>query len=1213
MAMISLPKTLDDQARLPLPDGRAWVLNGADISAPEGTYYVRHFTGPISMLKVGAVLGHASAMELPNLRPATFWAPEDGIVIASRFNLDGCQLVERTERSGWAEAVDLWRPLVFAIQSAHQRGIVHGALNPWSVWFDRDAQRLVAFDGATWIARLDDDMWHGRTMQHDVRALARLLIYLHQPSTLHVEDPNLEGIPAYALPVLRRALEGEVTTGDLISGLAPAPTRTTVFATDEEDRETVLYGRVYGVDHVQHPSFGEGVKFWMTHPAYDEKGEAQGYSPPRGTFFYESTHGDVFRSAADVWDGAELNLVDARVVADSAGNSFLTAHAETLPVLEPHWPVPVTNVIKAQGCVSRYFVDLRDPGAPGRPLVLGNLVHGFLDDLTLVPDNPSFEASWNARIPNLRVSMLLAGLRDKDMPKFREDAQTHFDGIVSFAMKRSHAERVGWSGENVEVSRYSSVYGLEGRIDLVTQDDRTGLHIVELKTGRPRDEHISQVRCYRLLWDGLTNRREMTANGYLLYSKDARLQSTPLDDPLRERRLLRARNALVAAHHTMAFTDEMPLPAYMDNPRACRAPDCRFRKDRCAQQSTHLGLLADIKSSPRRRELWAYWRHFVRLLEVENWVDHEQIGLMLQNSRTIDRVKSHRAVTGLSLTDFTADALSFSGMNSRAFNERETVIAHRGDFHSDHIIKGRIRQVDGDIVTLETSAAESGAVLPKDGWILDKMPMRVGYRAAQQALYRTLADGDDDLIEILVRPWTQETELLMTGDRSTAISEATSEVLNDAQLDAVATAVSSPRGCLVQGPPGTGKTTVIAHTVRELVARGERVLLAAQTHTAVDTMLSRLLQLDDDIEFLRVGSVGRSVELVRRLEELGIDAASRFTDEIGWSTDSLDTLAETLQSATVVGCTTHAAARSDAIAFMCKDGLFDTVIIDESTQISEPMSLAAINRARRFVLVGDHKQLPPIVQSELANSLIVDGWTFDDVENAPQLGLFDAPDDDPESPGLRGLDQSLFERLANHGCPYVMLQEQYRMHADVMAFSNRSYYGGRLRSSPTVAGQQMPLQKPPDHAFAPVLDPAHPVVFVDVPGKSMDGRTNKQEAEFVRDVVRELQRVSPDLSIGVISPFRAQVHAIAPMVDRGIDVDTVERYQGSERDVIIVSLVKTSEAGVFLSDPRRLNVTLTRARTKLIIVGHQACLEGDPLFRELIHQPETSIVQWPES
>jgi DNA replication ATP-dependent helicase Dna2 len=415
--------------------------------------------------------------------------------------------------------------------------------------------------------------------------------------------------------------------------------------------------------------------------------------------------------------------------------------------------------------------------------------------------------------------------------------------------------------------------------------------------------------------------------------------------------------------------------------------------------------------------------------------------------------------------------------------------------------------------------------------------------------------------------------------------------------------------------------------------------VTAQTNTAVDTILAKVL--DAGVRtFLRVGHESRSGELASLIASEGANPALFFTESLAQQAGSLRELGNALKESPVFGCTTHAAAGSSALEYLRREypsPVFDVVIVDEASQLTEPLLLGSLCLGRRFVLVGDHLQLPPIVESPQALSVFLDPgsmrYAADEVMDGP-MDLPNAPiktfalPEELRRIGVAGLDRSLFERLVTR-LPHVMLEEQYRMNAAIMAFSNREFYGGKLRAHDDVAGHT--LRYTPGYldaqpaALRPILNPDMPVTFVDVDGAD-DARTNPAEAQALVETLLPL--INPEAflhggphgprpSVGVISPFRAQVQLIrellyqklGPQAQR-IEVDTVERYQGGERDIILVSLVKTERAGEFLADTRRLNVTLTRARKKLIVFGHKPCLAHSPLYRLLIEQPETQLVTW---
>jgi DNA replication ATP-dependent helicase Dna2 len=334
----------------------------------------------------------------------------------------------------------------------------------------------------------------------------------------------------------------------------------------------------------------------------------------------------------------------------------------------------------------------------------------------------------------------------------------------------------------------------------------------------------------------------------------------------------------------------------------------------------------------------------------------------------------------------------------------------------------------------------------------------------------------------------------------------------------------------VWGPPGTGKTRIIPEIVRRISGR---LLLGAFTNTAVDKMLMALLDADPSVRFLRMGRAADSPELAARLS----DPQDYFSEDLALKHRSVHAIRRVMDEAPIVAATAHRACTMPYI----RRRAFEMTIVDEAGQLTEPLTLGLTLRARRFVLIGDDRQLPPVVRTR-------------------ELGF------------------SMFERLKKE-CEQsgkqslTLLDTQYRMHPLIMSVSNRFFYDGRLR-----AGVSQDDRLPPDGA---------PVLMVPVDSHGSD-RINVEEADAVERIVRRYRRDYgvPADGIGVVSPFRAQVVLLRKRLqDTGVTVDTIERFQGGERDIMILSLVR-SRGGGFVFDDRRFNVAVTRARRKLVFVAH---------------------------
>jgi DNA replication ATP-dependent helicase Dna2 len=944
-----------------------------------------------------------------------------------------------------------------------------------------------------------------------------------------------------------------------------------------------------------------------------------------GAFTYAGRPGSSDRRAWDAvrstWPDAVVSLFDALEVTDSRGGRYLAIDGRTSVVLDPWFPVSVTDVAKIEGvraeaCASRWLVDIRDAELPSRHLVVGGLAHDLLERLVQyavdASDRESFDRLFDVCAAERRISALAAGMNDQAMRETRDALAEHFTHLLEWTDPRATTRR----GRVAEASRVSSRYGLEGRIDLALLDDDT-LRIVELKTGRrQRPEHERQVRAYALLWDPVAETEGRKVEGWLLYSQTGTKRPIRRRDHATEREVLRPRNALVALHRWFSHGDTAANPlSYGDDMDRCRDEACRFRRERCAAQCGILGSNdgshaeaptpstgplhdadRDLVVAARR-----YYTHFVSLVEREYRAASAAMGDVHQAGTVDERVRDRDAIAGARIdgADAAGRRVRFDVDNPGVFHAGDRVIAHRGDFDAQATINGRVVEATRDTLVVRSDGAAAAGALPDDGWVIDTAPARIGFRDMHRALFGLLASGNLRRLERIVRPSrAADGQRLLLQDAGSPpsfdASGARARELNAGQRRAVAAALNDHDALLIQGPPGTGKTTVIASLVAELVARGQRVLVAAHTNTAVDTALARIVDAGV-IDVLRVGSASAaSGDLVDALAARGRAADRHCTVDLAREATQLESLRNRIIETPVIAATTHRCSSSDVFALLARhqygptnEGMwrptFDVAIVDEASQLTEPMCLAAVLRARRFVLVGDDRQLPAVVAADDALSATVD---------VAHASLRDA--------GVAGLDRSLFERL-RPWTPCVMLTRQYRMNERVQAWPSRRYYGGRLQADPSVADRSLDLDAGSLDDLDPELhrrvDPSRPSVWVDV-GDGETGNSHPQEAHEVARTVGALVRSWPGgpsaltrEAIGVVAPFRAQCHAIrdalidalGPVADL-VEVDTVDRFQGREKEVMLVSLVRRQWCD-FVMDPRRLNVTLTRARSKVIVFG----------------------------
>ncbi|MFT7583580.1 MAG: ATP-dependent RNA/DNA helicase IGHMBP2, partial [Myxococcota bacterium] len=442
--------------------------------------------------------------------------------------------------------------------------------------------------------------------------------------------------------------------------------------------------------------------------------------------------------------------------------------------------------------------------------------------------------------------------------------------------------------------------------------------------------------------------------------------------------------------------------------------------------------------------------------------------------------------------------------------------------------------------------------------------------------------------------------------------------LNASQREAVEFALSTTPIALIHGPPGTGKTRTLVALIREAVARGDRVLACAASNIAVDNMAERLAAAG--VPIVRMGHPERvlpSVEALtldvlvdategaqlarrwiaeahairRRMfarsdrgrldyhdrREMMATAGKLFRDARGQLAAARD---QVLARAAVV-CTTAYGAGTRAIA----DIAFDWVVLDEATQATDPMAMVALGRAPRAVLAGDPMQLPPTV-----------------LDHAAEAGA---------------LGETIFERLmARLGQETTrMLTVQYRMHATLMGLVNAALYGGRLMAHEGVASAL--LSDLP--GIVPDAGRPEPLCFLDTAGRGWtefrpedDPSVSNpdQGARTALEVRRLVSRGVEPSEIAVITPYDAQVRQLrgrlADLLDVGLEVGSVDGFQGREKRVIVVDLVRSNERGDigFLRDVRRINVALTRARRQLIVLGDGATLGGHPFYAGCVAEAE---------
>lgn len=535
-----------------------------------------------------------------------------------------------------------------------------------------------------------------------------------------------------------------------------------------------------------------------------------------------------------------------------------------------------------------------------------------------------------------------------------------------------------------------------------------------------------------------------------------------------------------------------------------------------------------------------------------------------------ERVAKGRCITGIDRVEKREDwCFFFCPENLSDFREGDVVRLHRGN-PRDPVARGQWG-VDG--MTAEGTEYFAlkliGSALldnpPEEGWTLDGdfIDLEDSVNRAIDEMAET-ERGRERIIPLFQDAAPDEVDPAVY---EAGLQQAELDGFNEQQQEAIAEGVSAQWCSLIQGPPGTGKTRTLANIVKQRVERGERILVTAVTHRAIEQALLAIAKMMPG--FTRIGKIG--LPLTQGRDQ--VPAYESFAD-CPWNGE---------EGGYVIGATPFA-ARSRRLAGVD----FDVVVMDEASQMTVPLGIMAMLSAEIYLIIGDAAQLPPVVQS-------------DGPENAAEYSIF------------RRLEKSR-ER--------VMLTTTYRMNGEITNWVGGLFYQGRLQSAPQVAGNRFRgtggIRKE-ERWIEQIVQREDSLQWVET-GDHGTRHYSMEEAGMVARLARAFRQAgcSP-AQMGVVTPFRRQARMVRYRL-RGKDgeesdlwrdlvVDTVERMQGQERDIILISTA-ASDVGflhavsAFLYQPARLNVAVSRARLKVVVFAANSFLspEGDEPMKENVYR-----------
>ncbi|XP_036120906.1 DNA replication ATP-dependent helicase/nuclease DNA2 isoform X2 [Molossus molossus] len=695
---------------------------------------------------------------------------------------------------------------------------------------------------------------------------------------------------------------------------------------------------------------------------------------------------------------------------------------------------------------------------------------------------------------------------------------------------------------DIEESIWSPRFGLKGKIDVtvgvkIHRGCKTKYKIMplELKTGKESNsiEHRSQLVLYTLLSQ---ERRADPEAGLLLYLKTGQMYPVPAKH-LDKRELLKLRNQMAfSLFHRISKSATGKMTELVPLPQMIEEQQtCKYcsQVGNCALYSRAVEQQMDDNSVP-----------IVMLPKIKEETQHLKLThleyfslwcLMLTlESQSKDNKKNHQSIW----------LMPSSEMNLSVLPESTLFRLDQEEKNCD---------IDTPLGNLSKLMKNTDASQKLRDLIIDfREPQFISYLSSVLP-----HDAKDTVASIL-------------------------KGLNKPQRQAMKKVLLSKDYTLIVGMPGTGKTTTICTLVRILYACGFSVLLTSYTHSAVDNILLKLAKFK--IGFLRLGQTQKVHPDIQK-----------FTEEEICRSKSIKSLAllEELYNSQLIVATTCMGINHPIFSRK----VFDFCIVDEASQISQPVCLGPLFFSRRFVLVGDHQQLPPLVLNREARAL--------------------------------GMSESLFKRLERNENAVVQLTVQYRMNSKIMSLSNKLTYEGKLECGsdkvasavinlPNFKDVKLELEFYADYSETPwligVFEPNNPVCFLNtdqVPAPEQvekSGVSNVTEAKIIVFLTSVFMKAGCNPSdIGIIAPYRQQLKIINDLLAHSsigmVEVNTVDKYQGRDKSIILVSFVRSNKDGTvgeLLKDWRRLNVAITRAKHKLILLGCVSSLNRYPPLGKLL-------------
>lgn len=927
---------------------------------------------------------------------------------------------------------------------------------------------------------------------------------------------------------------------------------------------------------------------------------------------------EEFKDTVDeLWRYAQLNLLDVTV--DDNG-----VYTPSFIVLEPDYLLDISSLAECYkdygSHPANYFLSRLVPIENARPLLLGNIANLFLDEWIYAGEKePDYTECMKKAFRQYPIELAACEeLRNPQKEKeFAQDCRMHFEHIRETVQKTflQPGYNLDKNDAVLEPSYICEALGIQGRLDYMQRDMSS---FIEMKSGKadeyamqgrlePKENNRVQMLLYMAVLEYSMGQERRSMHPYLLYTR------YPLLYPARAswaqvRRIINLRNCIVASeygvqlHNHPSFTQRLLAQI---NPSVLNQKGLqgRFWEQYLKPSISRFGERMELLTPLERTYFYTLYNFITKELYTSKsgdvncesrtgasalWLstldEKRDAGEILYDLTIVENHASqaHKAFIILSIPQYEETFLP-------NFRNGDVVVLYERNNGTDNVtnkmvFKGNIESITDNELRIRLRAAQQNPlVFPENSrYAVEHDTMDTTFRSMYLGL-SSFMDANPERRELLL------------GQRPPRFDMAYEDRITRTTDDFERVALKAEAACdyfLLVGPPGTGKTS---RALRRMVEHfyacpSTQVLLLAYTNRAVDEICRSLSAILPQVDYIRVGS------------ELSCDARFRkhlLENVLAECNNRREVNIRMADCRIYVGTVASIASKPEL--FKLKH--FDVAIVDEATQILEPQLLGILcarfkdgrNGIGKFILIGDHKQLPAVVLQSNEQSEVHD-------EGLRRIGLYNLKD-------------SLFERLyrfhlqEEHCRAVDMLCRQGRMHPGVASFPNREFYAGKLEA--------LGLPHQLENVDAPVR-----FIPSERDTESVSGKTNRNEARIVAQLAADVYHLYKETfevnrTLGVITPYRSQIALIRKEIQalgisalNEISVDTVERYQGSERDVIIYSFCVnylyqlkflpnlTEENGVWID--RKLNVALTRARRQLYITGVPDILNHNLIYRRLI-------------